>query len=212
MSIINNLLGSDSGELLIKGLSSQIGQSKSQTNNLMSMAIPVLLKAMQRNSSSKEGASRLLSAISNKHDGSILNKLENVFTGTESTDLEKDGEKILGHVLGQRQQNIQNALSIQSGIDASSVSRVLKMAAPVVMGLLGKQHREQNASNTDENGISNNIMSLVGATSENNNQSFFESILDADNDGSIIDDVAEVISGKKNSGIASVFGKLFNKN
>jgi len=55
-------------------------------------------------------------------------------------------------------------------------------------------------------------MSLVGATSENNNQSFFESILGADKDGSIIDDVAEVISGKKNSGIAGVFGKLFNKN
>lgn len=212
MSIINNLLGSDSGELLIKGMSSQIGQSKSQTNNLMSMAIPVLLKAMQRNSSSKEGASGLLSAISEKHDGSILNKLENVFTGTESTDLEKDGEKILGHVLGQSEQNIQNALSIQSGIDASSVSRVLKMVAPVVMGLLGKQQREQNASKTDENGVSNTIMSLVGATSENNNQSFFESILDADNDGSIIDDVAEVISGKKNSGIADVLGKLFNKN
>ena len=86
------------------------------------------------------------------------------------------------------------------------------MAAPVVMGLLGKQQREQNASNTDENGISNTLMSLVVATSENNNQSFFESILDADNDGSIIDDVAEVISGKKNSGIADVFGKLFNKN
>ncbi len=86
------------------------------------------------------------------------------------------------------------------------------MVAPVVMGLLGKQQREQNASKTDENGISNTIMSLVGATSENNNQSFFESILDADNDGSIIDDVAEVISGKKNSGIAGVFGKLFNKN
>jgi hypothetical protein len=127
------------------------------------MAIPVLLKAMQRNSNSKEGASGLLSAISNKHDGSILSKLENVFTRTESIDLEKDSEKILGHVLGQRQQNIQNALSIQSGIDNTSFSRVLKMAAPVVMGLLGKQQNEQNALNPDENGISNILMNLVGA-------------------------------------------------
>ena len=55
-------------------------------------------------------------------------------------------------------------------------------------------------------------MSLVSATSENNNQSFIDYILDADNDGFIIDDVAEVISGKKNSGIAGVFGKFFNKN
>jgi hypothetical protein len=89
---------------------------------------------------------------------------------------------------------------------------ILKMAAPVVMGLLGKQQNEQNALNPDENGISNILMNLVGAASENNNQSFFESILDADNDGSIIDDVAEVISGKKKSGIAGIFGKLFNKN
>ena len=56
------------------------------------------------------------------------------------------------------------------------------------------------------------LLPLVGAASENNNQSFFEPILDADNDVSIIDDVAEVINGKKKSGIAGVFGKLFNKN
>ena len=80
------------------------------------------------------------------------------------------------------------------------------------MVLLGKQQLEQNASNTDENGICNNLMSFVGANSENNNQSFFKSILDADNDESIIDDVAKVISGKKNSAIILYFGKLFNKN
>ena len=85
------------------------------------------------------------------------------------------------------------------------------MAAPVVMGLLGKQQREQNASNTDENGISNTIMSLVGATSENNNQSFFESILDADNDESIIDDVAEVISGKKTVELPVFLGNCLTK-
>ena len=80
------------------------------------------------------------------------------------------------------------------------------------MGLLGKQQIEQNALYPDENGISNILMNFVCAASENNNQSFFESILDADNgDGSIIDDVADVISGKKKNGIAGVFGKLFNK-
>jgi len=79
------------------------------------------------------------------------------------------------------------------------------------MGLLGKQQLEQNASNTDENGICNNLMSFVGANSENNNQSFFKSILDADNDESIIDDVAKVISGKKKVQLPFILGNCLTK-
>ncbi len=44
MSIINNLLGNDSAELLIKSLSSQTGQSKSNIRELLSIGIPVILK------------------------------------------------------------------------------------------------------------------------------------------------------------------------
>ena len=42
-------------------------------------------------------------------------------------------------------------------------------------------------------------------------QSFFESILDADNDESIIDDLVDTVTGKKNTVIVNVFGKMFNK-
>jgi hypothetical protein len=47
--------------------------------------------------------------------------------------VEKDGGKILGHVFGKRQKNIQNALSKQSGVSNNSVTKVLKIAAPVVL-------------------------------------------------------------------------------
>lgn len=52
MSGIMNLLGGDLGTSLIEGLSSQTGQSKSNTSNLLNMAMPVILQAMQRNASS----------------------------------------------------------------------------------------------------------------------------------------------------------------
>jgi hypothetical protein len=96
MSIINNLLGSDSAELLIKGLSSQTGQSKSNISELLSMGIPVILKALQRNAESTEGASGIQAALSKKHDGSILSSLESVFSGSAADGIEKDGENILG--------------------------------------------------------------------------------------------------------------------
>lgn len=209
MSGIMNLLGGDLGKSLVEGLSSQTGQSKSSTSNLLNMAMPVLMQAMQRNASTPKGASGLLDALTGKHDGSILDNLGTIFSGSNSNAVQEDGGKILGHVFGNRQQNIQNALSKQSGIDVSSVSQILKMAAPIVMGLLGKQQRQ--ASVNDASGLNNLLGGLIGGNFQNNKQSFFESILDADNDGSIVDDVAGAVLGKSNSGLGGILGKLFNK-
>lgn len=150
MSKIMNLLGSGLGKSLIKGLSSQTGQSKSKTTALLNLAIPVMLQAMQRNSATKEGALGLLNAITNKHDGSILNNLNSIFSDSSLNAVEKDGGKILGHVFGKRQKNIQNALSKQSGVSNNSVTKVLKIAAPVVLGILGKQKRNSSVNDTKD--------------------------------------------------------------
>ena len=125
MSGIINLLGGNLGKSLIEGLSSQTGQSKSNTSNLLNMAMPVLMQAMQRNAATPKGASGLLGLLTEKHDGSILNDLGAVISGSNSSAIEQDGSKILGHVFGNRKQNIQNALSKQSGVDVSSVGKTL---------------------------------------------------------------------------------------
>lgn len=207
MSKIINLLGSGLGKSLIEGLSSQTGQSKSKTTALLNLAIPVLLQAMQRNYATKEGALGLLNAITNKHDGSILNKLNSIISGSSINAVEKDGGKILGHVFGKRQKNIQNALSKQSGVSNNSVAKVLKIAAPVVLGILGKQKR--NSSVNDTKDLSNIIGNLL--KSQSKKQSFFEAILDADENGSIINELAGSILKKNNSGIGNLLSKLFNK-
>lgn len=64
MSGLLNLLGSDLGESLIEGLSSQTGQSKSNTSKLLNLAVPVLMQAMQRNAATPHGASGLMDALS----------------------------------------------------------------------------------------------------------------------------------------------------
>lgn len=202
-----NLLGSGLGKSLIKGLSSQTGQSKSKTTALLNLAIPVMLQAMQRNSATKEGALGLLNAITNKHDGSILNNLNSIFSDSSLNAVEKDGGKILGHVFGKRQKNIQNALSKQSGVSNNSVTKVLKIAAPVVLGILGKQ--KQNSSVNDTKDLSKMISNLL--KSQSKKQSFLEAILDADDNGSIINELAGSILKKNNSGIGNLLSKLFNK-
>ena len=209
MSGILDLLNSDIGKSLIQGVSGQTGQSKTKTSNLLNMALPVLTQAIKRNSNSDQGALGIMTALK-KHDGSILNNLEDLFSGKDLDAVSSDGGKILGHVLGNRQENIQNALSQKSGIDAGSVGQILKVAAPIVMGFLGK-HQRQNKVDSPE-GIEGLLGGLIGNKSLNKDQSFLESILDADGDGSVIDDVAGMVLGEKKnkSGLGGMLGRLLD--
>ena len=153
----------------------------------------------------------ILGALDNKHDGSILDNIGDLFKGGVNSDVVTDGGKILGHVLGGRQQNVERELSSRSGIDAGSVANILKVAAPILMGVLGKQKREQNVSNAGD--LGGLLGGLLKGNSPQQEQSFLESILDADGDGSVIDDVAGMVLGgnKKKGGLGGLLGGLFGK-
>ena len=211
MSGILDLLNSDLGKTIISGVAGQTNQPQSKTQDVLTMALPVLMQAMKRNASTPQGAEGLLNAINNKHDGSILDNLGNLFNGGVDASILNDGDKILGHVLGNKQQNVQMALSQQSGMDAGSIAQILKVAAPILMGVLGKQTRQQNVNS--QNGIGDLLGGLIKGNSPKQEQSFLEAILDADGDGSIVDDVANMVLGgnKKKSGLGGLLGGLFGK-
>lgn len=210
MSGILDLLSSDLGKTIISGVAGQTKQPQNKTQDVLTMALPVLMQAMKRNASTPQGAEGLLAALSGgKHDGSILDNLGGLFGGGVDSNVLNDGNKILGHVLSGKQQNVTNALSQKSGVDAGSVAQILKVAAPILMGVLGKQSRQQNVSN--QNGIGDLLGGLLGGNSAQQEQSFLESILDADGDGSVIDDVAGMVLGgnKKKGGLGGLLGGLF---
>lgn len=209
MSGILDLLNSDLGKSIISGVAGQTGQDESKTSSVLTMAMPVLMQAMKRNAASPQGAESLLGALNSKHDGSILDNLSGLFGGGVDSNVLDDGGKILGHVLGGKQQHVANALSQKAGIDADSVSQILKVAAPILMGMLGSQAKQQNVNNAS--GIEGLLGGLLSGSSSKNEQSFLESILDADGDGSVIDDVAGMVLGgsKKKGGLGGLLGGLF---
>lgn len=206
MSGLLDLLSSPMGQQLISGAAAQTGQPTDQTGSVLSMALPVLMGAMKKNAATPEGAEGLMSALSSKHDGSILDNLGGLFDGGVDDSVINDGAGILNHVLGGKQAQVESALSAKSGMDAGSVSSILKMAAPILLGFLGKQTQQQNIS--DSNGIGNLLGSLMGGDQE---QSLIESFLDSDGDGSILDDVASMALGGKKGGIGGLLGGLFGK-
>jgi hypothetical protein len=209
MSGILDLLNSDLGKQIISGVAGSTGNDTSKTSSVLTMGLPVLMKAMERNSATPEGAAGLIGALSNKHDGSILDNLGGLFDGGVEDSIKQDGAGILGHVLGNKQEGVQQVIGQKAGIDASSVGNILKVAAPILMGYLGKQ----NAGNSSGN-VVGLLGGLLGGSSASSDQSFLEKVLDADGDGSMIDDVAGMFLGggdKKDSGLGGMIGGLFGK-
>ncbi|MDC7998243.1 DUF937 domain-containing protein [Gilvibacter sediminis] len=213
MEGLMDLLQSDMGKQIINGVSSQTNASQQQTQSVLSMALPVLMGAMKRNAASPEGAEGLMGALSGKHDGSILDNLGGLFGGGVDQSVMDDGAGILGHVLGGSQQNVTSALSSKSGLDSNTVGNILKIAAPILLGYLGKQQRQQNVQSSS--GLGDLLGGLMGggASQQPKQQSMIESLLDGDGDGSILDDVAGMVlnSGGKNKkgGLGGLLGGLF---
>ncbi|HAT69910.1 DUF937 domain-containing protein [Croceibacter atlanticus] len=210
MASILDLLNTDIGKQLISSASEKTNTSPDRTASVLSSAMPLILGAMKRNAATPDGAASLNSALeNNKHDGSLLDNLGGLLSGGGLDDLMNDGGGILGHVLGGKQERVEQTISKTSGVDAGSVGQIIKMAAPIIMGILGSQKRKDNVS---QNGLGDLLGSVLGSQSTND-QSLIETLLDADGDGSVIDDVAGMVLGgnKKKGGLGGMLGGLFGK-
>lgn len=210
MAGLLDLLNSPMGKQLISGVAGQTGQPENKTADVLSMAMPLLLGAMKKNVSSPQGAQGLMNALSSKHDGSILDDLGGLFGGGVSESVVNDGAGILGHVFGGKQAQVENALSQKSGLDAGSIAQILKIAAPIVMGYVGRQTAQSKVQ--DANSMNSLLGSMLGGQPQQN-QSLITTLLDADGDGSILDDVAGMVMGtsKKRGGLGGLLGGLFGK-
>ncbi len=209
MAQIFDLLKSMEGQALVNGASNQLGLDKKQTSSALGSMLPLFLGAMKNNASSKSGAEGLLNALQdNRHDGSILNNLGSILGGNSiDDDVVRDGEGILNHVFQGKQQNVATAVSKSSGIDLGKATQLLKVAAPFIMGFLGK--KMQSTGIKDANGLEGLLGGMLGKNS-NQNSSLVKQILDADGDGSVMDDLAGMLlkSDGNKGGIGGLLGGM----
>ncbi|MDX1718901.1 MAG: DUF937 domain-containing protein [Salegentibacter mishustinae] len=202
MASILDLLNTQMGEELVKKASSKTSEDKGKVTSAFGMALPLILGAMKRNTKDPEGAENLNKALqSEKHNGDVLNNLEE----KDAEELTGEGSKILNHVLGSRQSGISKTIAGALNMEETSVNKILEMAAPVIMGLLGQQKRKDNVG---ASGLSGLLGSVMGSNSSHD-QSLVETLLDADGDDSVIDDVAGmVLGGKKGKKGGSLLGGM----
>jgi hypothetical protein len=212
MSGILDLLGSNLGKSIISGVSGSAGTDESKTSAALTMALPVLMTAMKRNAATPKGAEGLMGALNGKHDGSILDNLGGLFGGGVDDNVKQEGDKILSHVLGDKQSGVEKIISEKSGLDAASIANILKISAPILMGVVGRQSKQDNMNSSGD--LSGMLGNFIGGNDMKEEQNFLEKILDAGGDGSVVDDVASMVLGKaggKKGGLGGLLGGLFGK-
>ena len=93
-----------------------------------------------------------------------------------------------------------------------TVAQILKVAAPILMGVVVKQARQTGVQ--DASGIVNILGGLLGGGSSSKQQSLIESLLDSNGNGTIVDDVAGMLLGgvgQKKGGLGGLLRGLFGK-
>ncbi len=188
MSSIFEALTEQLGGQALEQISRQIGADRSATKDAMPAAIGGLMAALAKNASKSDGAEALNSALARDHDGSILDDLGGFLTNPQG------GGGILKHVLGGSRSAVEAGLSSKSNLDQGSAGQLLKVLAPVVLGALGKARK---SGGLDAGSLAGMLAGERRQVEKKAPQGLdvLGSLLDADGDGEVLDDIASKVGG-----------------
>ena len=199
MSGIMDMITQQMGSSMMEQMAQKIGGDNENVKRAAAVAVPMILAAIKRNASSKQGAEDLAGALDRNHsDGGVLGNLGNLL-GSSSM---KDGGKILGHVFGNKQSNVQQQLGKATGLGGQGAGDLMSMLAPMVMGALGSAKKQNNMGveslqdllKKEQNNIQKRQPKQMGV---------IEGMLDSDGDGDV--DMSDIL--KKGGGLLSGFFK-----
>ena len=187
MSVLD-MLTQQLGDTEIRQISQQIGADEGTTAQAVSGALPMLLSALSRNAGLAGGADSLLSALDRDHDGDIMDDLAGFLGGSPT---EGNGGPMLGHILGDKQGQVETGLGRMSGLNSQSIGSLLSILAPVVMGALGRTQKQQGLDAPALAGVLDQDRQRIEQSAPQE-MGLLGRLLDTDGDGDVMDDVARI--------------------
>ena len=178
MDLLNLLLDSRNSQAL-KQLASGFGISESDATNALSGMVPALSGGLRNSLSSAGGQAGLLKALAGGNHQRYVDQPETLAEASTIT----DGNAILGHLLGSKDasRRVASDVAAQTGLDDGLLKKMLPAVAALVMGSMSKQSAASGLTQALASGGDNSGM--LGMLS---------GLLDADKDGSVMDDVANM--------------------
>ena len=174
---------------MLDKLGRSAGAGPLQVQQLAQIGLPALLQALGRNAATSEGAASLASAL-DQHQDDDVDDLDGFLNNVDR----EDGAKMLQHIFGGNNARVENKLAQKTGMEMNQVSGLMAQLAPLLLGALAQQKKQQNV---DQSGITDMLGGLLqqSAGSKNNFMNMAMDLLDADNDGSIMDDLGGMFKG-----------------
>ena len=105
-----------------------------------------ILTGLQKNASTTEGSAAIEAALGKHADASVPASVDDVDTA--------DGEKILGHVFGGKEQEVAQTLTSDTQTAGIDFGKLLPVLAPIVMGMLAKSQASKTTSASGSSGSS----------------------------------------------------------
>lgn len=181
--LVQQLMGQLGGGALSQ-ISQRIGADEETTGSALSTALPLLLTALAKNAAEPREAEAIHQALAEDHDGSILGDLGGFLSNPEAA----NGAGILSHVLGPKEPVVTQGLAKGTGLEAGQIGQLLQIAAPLIMGALGQQQQQQGLSTSGLAALLGGQQQLA-QQSKPDMMSMLNSLLDADKDGSALDEI-----------------------
>lgn len=119
----------------LSAISRRTKVAREDVAKVLSVGIPALVGGMRRNAGAEAGAASLSRALAEHSAADVSNPADFL----KNADL-KDGKKILGHVLGDDQNELVGQISKASGVTKGKTATILALAAPLLLSLLGSQN------------------------------------------------------------------------
>ena len=176
MNLLGMLLDTQ-GSPALKQLTSAFGVNEGDAKNALSALVPALARGMQNNLGQQNGLEELLGALATGRHRRYLDQPGTVSPGQVT----EDGNAILGHLFGSKDvsRRVADHAAAQTGLDAGLQKKMLPVVATLVMGSVSKQAGAQDLPGGQAGGAG--VAGLGGLLTQ---------FLDADKDGSVLDDLA----------------------
>lgn len=148
-SLTDDLLNQLRGPQLAQ-IGQQLGVSESKASGAVSAALPLLIGALGRNAGQPQGAEALFGALQRDHAGLDLGSVLGSVLGGGG-----QGDQILGHIFGDRQETAAQGLGNVAGLGSNQASSLLKILAPIVLAYLAKRMFAQDDAGASPQALGN---------------------------------------------------------
>ncbi|MEM7250285.1 MAG: DUF937 domain-containing protein [Pseudomonadota bacterium] len=171
MNLLEMLLKQGDGQA-VSQLGKQFGLDDQSTRGVLEQLAPALSRGFKKNASTPKGLDELIAALGKGNHQRYADDLSHI--GRKET--VDDGNGILGHIFGSKDvsRNVAGYASKETGVSAGIIKKLLPVVASLAMGALSKSTQGGRSLSPAQGG------GLPGVLA---------SFLDADRDGSVVDDL-----------------------